>query len=477
MAALTEVKISPLPLERYAPIVGEAEVQAAIAAANAMRERAAGRSIWNVNSTEVGGGVAEMLRPLLSHARGAGVDARWAVISGSPEFFRVTKRIHNALHGEVGDGSPLGHAEHRIYDATLCHDAQELLAVVRENDVVLLHDPQTLGLAAPLARAGAKVIWRCHIGADTPNEETARGWSFLEPYLRDVHMLVFSREEYVPPFIERGRITIIQPSLDPFSPKNAPMEEDAVQAILGHVGLVAPTSGAGAPVFVRADGSPGRVDHLADVVRLGPPPSWATPLVTQVSRWDRLKDPLGVLDGFARLSLASATHGANLVLVGPNVKAVADDPDGAAVFDEVVKAYRELPHSVRGCVHLANLPTVDVEENAAIVNALQRHSTIVVQKSIKEGFGLTVTEAMWKARPVIGSAVGGIQDQIVDGESGLLLRNPRDLDAFAGLLKRLLEDPEGARKMGERAQERARERFLGVRHLLQYARLIEQLDR
>jgi trehalose synthase len=218
------------------------------------------------------------------------------------------------------------------------------------------------------------------------------------------------------------------------------------------------------------------VEHRADVIRLGRPPTWETPLIVQVSRWDPLKDPVGVMRGFASLVNGEAPSNAHLVLAGPNVTGVTDDPEGGAVFDEVHHVWRDLPHAVRDKIHLASIPTADVEENAVIVNALQRHATVVVQKSLNEGFGLTVTEAMWKGRPVLASAVGGIQDQIEDGVSGVLLKDPKDLEEFATRLRRLLDDPAWAQRLGEAARNRVRDQFLGIRHLLEYAKLIEHLD-
>jgi trehalose synthase len=227
---------------------------------------------------------------------------------------------------------------------------------------------------------------------------------------------------------------------------------------------------------VREDGSPGRVDRQADVVRHGPAPGWETPLIVQVSRWDPLKDPIGVLRGFAEFVDGEVPSRAQLVLAGPDVGAVSDDPEGAATFAEVVAAWHALGEGARARIHLVSLPMVDVEENAAIVNALQRHAAVVVQKSLREGFGLTVTEAMWKGRPVVASQIGGIQDQIVDGEHGLLLPNPTDLEAFGALVRHLLAEPSLARRLGEQARERVRERYLGVRHLIQYAELLLTLD-
>jgi trehalose synthase len=465
-----------MSIERFAPLVGKDVVDRVKALAASLRARAADRVVWNVSSTAVGGGVAEMLPRLIAYVRGTGIDARWVVITGAPEFFRVTKRIHNALHGEPGDGSPLDEAARAVYETTIEQNAQDLLARVRPRDVVILHDPQTIGLAPYLERAGAVTVWRCHIGTDQPNEQSQAGWAFLRPYLQSIAYFVFSRLAYAPEFVPRDRIAVIAPSIDPFAPKNEPLGDEVVRAILCTTGLVATDRPTVAPIFTRNDGTPGRVDRAADMMSLGGPPPWDVPLIVQVSRWDMLKDPLGVMDGFARLVARSPEISVHLMLAGPNVRAVADDPDGARVFDEVATAYRRLPHHVRRHVHLANLPTADVEENAAIVNALQRHAAIIVQKSLREGFGLTVTEAMWKGRPIIASAVGGIVDQVADGVDGLLLKDPRDLDAFAAAMHALLSRPELARSLGEHAAARARERFLGLRHLIDYGMLLDRID-
>jgi trehalose synthase len=193
----------------------------------------------------------------------------------------------------------------------------------------------------------------------------------------------------------------------------------------------------------------------------------------QVSRWDRMKDMPGVMLGFAQY--VDPSLGAHLLLCGPSVVGVADDPEGAEVLDECVELWRTLPHAARARVHLACTPMADPDEAAAIVNALQRHATIVVQKSIAEGFGLTVAEAMWKERPIVASAVGGIVDQIADGEHGLLVADPHDLQAFGAALERLLRDPAEAARFGSNARARATAEFLGDRHLEQYGRVFERL--
>jgi trehalose synthase len=472
----TEVRVPVQSIARYEDLIGGDDYARRLEIVSGAVARLSGRVVWNVSSTARGGGVAEMMGPLIGGARGMGVDARWLVIAGTPDFFSITKRLHNLLHGWPGDGGELGEAERRSYAEVLAANGVELQALVRRGDLVILHDPQTAGLVPAMRRLGATVVWRCHIGRDDPDESAParRGWSFLEPYLREADATVFSRREFIPACCDSGRARVIRPAIDPFSPKNQEMSDETVRAILVHVGLLEGPVNHGGRGFLRDDGSPGRVDRGADVVRMGRAPRWDTPVVVQVSRWDRLKDPVGVLQGFARLtpSQLGETH---LVLAGPTVRGVADDPDGPAVFAEVTAAWRALPHERRRRVQLAALPMADPCENAAIVNALQRHAAVVVQKSLAEGFGLTVTEAMWKGRPVVASAVGGIGDQIEDGRDGILLSDPDDLDAFAGALRRVLGDAGLARRLGEAARERARREFLGIRQLADYAELVEEL--
>jgi len=473
---MQEVHIPAQSIDRYIPVVGEDEVGVAHAVAEQARRRMEGRVFWHINSTAHGGGVAEILAALLPYVRGVEIDARWLVIDGSPDFFRITKRLHHALHGRSGDGSPLGDEQREVYQERLRGNSQELSALVRPRDIVMLHDPQTAGLAGELLRAGAVVVWRCHIGNDVANDQVDLGWDFLEPYLESVPAFVFTRAQYIPECCNHGRSVIIPPAIDPFSAKNQELHEGIVRAILVHAGIVEGPPGPGQPVFHRQDGSPERVDRQADIVRHGRAPHADTPLVVQVSRWDPLKDPIGVMDGFARLLDDNRAGDAHLVLAGPNVTAIADDPEGAETLDLVIERWRCLPHGHRGRIHLACLPMADSEENAAIVNALQRHASVVVQKSLQEGFGLTVTEAMWKGRAVVGSAVGGIQEQIEDGVSGLLLRDSEDITAFGLLLQRLLGDPVYAETLGQAARERVRSEYLGLRQLIQHAELLERID-
>ncbi|RKH49300.1 glycosyltransferase [Corallococcus llansteffanensis] len=470
-----EVHIQAEPLTRFAPVLGDARWGALRAHAEQASARMAGRTFWNVNSTARGGGVAEMLPWLLAYARGAGVDARWLVLEGTPDFFHVTKRLHHALHGSRGDGSALGARERALYDEVLRDNAEELLVLVRPGDVVLLHDPQTAGLAPVLAAVGARVAWRCHVGCDTPNEEVERAWEFLAPGLAAARLTIFSRAAYVPPQCA-DRAIVIQPSIDIFAVKNQPLAPEVSRAILAHTGLLRPEPGAPEPVFTRGDGLPARVSRRADLVGLGAASAPETPLVAQVSRWDPLKDPAGVLMGFARLARDSPGLRADLVLAGPSVASVADDPEAATTLNRVIALWRQQPHALRQRVQLVCLPMADLEENAAIVNALQRHASVMVQKSLQEGFGLTVTEAMWKARPVVASAVGGIQDQIVPGVNGLLVRDPSDPAEFARAVGSLLEDPVLAGRLGAEAHQHVLAHFTGARHLTAFVHVLEVLD-
>ncbi len=470
------VPLTARPASEFGSVVRGEGLAKLVSAAAEIRAKLRGRVVWNINTTAAGGGVAEMLHALLPYVCGLGVDTRWLVIGGTPEFFRITKRLHNALHGEPGDGSALGEAERSIYEDVTRRNATELCALVRPSDIVILHDPQTAGLTPHLVSHGASVIWRCHIGNDEASSEGERGWRFLEPYLRRAHAFVFSRFAYLPDFCDHGRSMIVAPSIDPFSPKNQAMSNETVKSILAHAGLVSSSGTNGARHYTMLDGSPGRVERRAEVLRMDGPPRWETPLVVQVSRWDRLKDPIGVLEGFCRIWNGSDKPEAELVLAGPDVRAVADDPEGAGVFEEVAARWRALSERLRRRVHLANLPMDDLQENAAMVNALQRHAAIVVQKSLREGFGLTVTEAMWKERALVASAVGGIQDQIEHGVSGYLLKDPTNLDSCAAALKLLLERPALAERLGRNARQRVSQQYLGMRTLMQYADLIGRLE-
>jgi trehalose synthase len=463
------IQIPANPLERFKPMLGErfAEIEQVAAWA---RENFAGRAIWHVSSTARGGGVAELLRALLPYARAAGVDVRWVVLREGPEFFAVTKRLHNHLHGDPGDGGELDADAHRLYDSVLQANIDALAPLMQSGDIVYLHDPQTAGMVAALGDNGLKVVWRCHVGVDRPNDLVRGAWDFLRPYVERADAYIFSRREYLWDGLDERKAWFMPPVIDPFSPKNQELEPGVTAAILKEIGLV-PDGLEGAPVFVRADGSPGRVEREAAILQEERVPD-AARMVAQVSRWDRLKDPHGLLEMLERHLDDPDLH---LVVVGPEAAGVADDPEGAAVYGDAAETWRRLPADVRRRAHLVSLPMRDLDENGAMVNAIQRRADVVLQKSIAEGFGLTVAEAMWKRRPMVASRVGGIQDQVVDGETGILVDDPRDLAACAKAIERILADPELARAMGEAGHQRVIDNYLAVFRLREYVDLLAGL--
>jgi trehalose synthase len=468
MGALEEVPIPAMSPERFRSLLGDGyeTVQEAIVTA---REVLGGRVIWHINSTARGGGVAELLHSLLAYARGGGADVRWMTISGNPEFFKVTKRLHNNLHESSGDGGSLGPAERKIYDDALLAAADELSQLVQPGDIVYIHDPQPAGLVPHVKTKDLSVVWRCHIGVDSPGELARAGWDFLRPYITEADAYVFSRERFVWEGLDRDRVWIVPPSIDAFSPKNQDLPQDAVNSILAVTGIEANDHFSHA-LFHRFDGSQARVGRAARLDQDAPVPQDA-PLISQISRWDRLKDPAGVL----RTVSDYCEVDAHLLLVGPSVADVSDDPEGAEVLAEVRGERDALPPDKRARVHLASLPMNDVEENAAMVNAIQRRSDVIVQKSIAEGFGLTVAEAMWKARPLVASRVGGIQDQIEDGVSGVLIDDPTDLKAVARAVDGFIADPGRAAEVGKAARQRVLDDYLGTRSLTQYMSLLKGL--
>ena len=425
-----EVWAPPLSPNRFEAVLEPndwAEFRQTLASSVALLD---GRAVWNVNSTAQGGGVAEMLRSFTSYSRGAGLDMRWMAIEGTPEFFAVTKRLHNFLHGEPGDGGELGAREREVYEAVTLDNAEELAVTVRAAghrasarpaDGRSRESPQGL-------RRGRRVAQ----SRRAPSSRTSwcdAAWDFLEPYLEEADACVFSRHAYVPGWAVNRRTMVIQPSIDAFSPKNQDMDDATALAILGHVGLL----GAGVPqdvtaTFTRYDGSPGRVDRRCDIISTGPPPGRG-----HAARHPGLAvgPPQGPRGCDARLRRARMRRHGGAPRAGRTQRQRGHRRPRRCRRSSTrsTEAWRALPHERRARVQLACLPMADIDENAAIVNALQRHSAIVVQKSIQEGFGLTVAEAMWKSRAVVATAVGGIRDQVTDGETGVLLDDPHDLRA------------------------------------------------
>jgi trehalose synthase len=471
---LREVEVKALALERLRALIGSERMGAFEALAAKARVALDHRTVWNISSTATGGGVAEMLQILLAYARGAGIETRWCVINADQRFFEITKRIHNNLYGAPGDGGPLGAAERGDYEATLRRHVDDVRSLVRPDDIVILHDPQPAGLAEAVRTAGARLVWRCHIGSDGPNEYTERGWQFVRAYVEGADGFVFSCRHFAPDWIPRERLAVIAPSIDPFSSKNVDIEPDVVLQLLRYVGLLRGDGQDSGATFVRRDGTSDRVRRTVELFDTGPPPPAEAPLVVQISRWDALKDMAGVQEAFA--TYIADNSDAHLILAGPQPSGVADDPEANDVLQECLARWRALPEAARQKTHIACIPMDDTDENATIVNALQRHASVVTQKSLAEGFGLTVAEAMWKSRAVVATAIGGMTDQVVDGETGLLVGNGVDLKQFANAVQALLDDPGRRARMGANARRRAVEHFLGDRHLEQWAQLFALMD-
>jgi len=377
-----------------------------------LAERSKGRKVLHVNSTKVGGGVAEILRSLLPLLRDIGMDARWEVISGTEEFFNTTKFFHNALQGQ----------EKSLSQSML----QNYIEVNRENarrlsfaaDYTIIHDPQPAALIENKPPTG-KWIWRCHIDISRPQWKV---WSFLRQFVGRYDAAVFS----LPRFAQRLPIPqfLIHPSIDPLSDKNRELSSSEQAQILNRLNIATDK-----------------------------------PILLQVSRFDRFKDPLGVIQAYR---LVKKHHDVQLVLAGGGA---TDDPEGEAVLSEVREAARDDPD-----IRVLLLPP---DANLEI-NALQRAATIVLQKSLREGFGLTVAEAMWKGKPVIGGFAGGITVQLVYGVTGFTV-NSAEGTAFR--IHYLLDNPEVMTKMGEDAREYVRRNFLITRHLGDWLALMSYLER
>jgi trehalose synthase len=386
-------------LDAYAPFVGAATIEEL----RLLGERLKGRRVQNVNSTAVGGGVAEILNRLLPLLHEVGVDARWDVIRGDDDFFAVTKTIHNALHGQK---VTLSEQDMTVFRATVAENLHNLELC---DDIVFIHDPQPAPLIEHRA-PGSRWLWRCHIDLSAPEPSV---WEFLRPWVERYDAAVFS----APQFSRTLAIdqVLIAPSIDPLADKNRELDAHTIENVVTGLGI-----------------DPSR------------------PLVTQVSRFDRLKDPLGVIDAFR---LARKYNDAQLLLVGGSA---TDDPEGREVLAECRERAGADPD-----IHVVELPpTANVE-----INAIQRASTVILQKSLREGFGLTVSEALWKAKPVIAGAVGGIPLQIAHRYSGILTHT---IEGTAYWIKQLLNAPEFARKLGENGREHVRQNFLLTRHLRDY---------
>jgi trehalose synthase len=470
---LQEVHVQALAPERLAPLIGPERMERFHKFAQAARDMLSGRVVANVNSAPTGGGVAEMLRTLLAYARGVGVNTRWFVINGDPDFLAITKRIHNHLYGALGDGGPLGKAEHMHYDDVLRSNAAELLTVVRPHDIVLLHNPQVAGLAADLARAGATVVWRCHVGSDTVNGHVEEAWAFLRPYLEDIDAYVFSRAEFAPPWADAEHVFVIPPSIDPFATKNQAMEPDEVDALLRYVGLLGGDGRAPSTEFIRADGSPGRVDRHADVLQTGPPRLLMRHSSCRYRR-DRIKDMSGVMTAFAEH--VDATGAAHLLLAGPVVTGVADDPEGNAVLEQCVEVWRRLPHADRSrvpsrvclCAAPMRMPSSSTRSNATPLSSPRRALRRASGSRLPRRCGSR--SRSWHQRSVASST------RSCPARTGCCSRTPAISTRSARPCGTCSTSRHTSTQLGKNARARAQAEFLGDRHLEQWAQLFAQLE-
>lgn len=375
------------------------------------------------------------------------------IATADAAVFQTTKVLHHRLHGVAAGPLPEGAAE-RAYLAFGKLNAGSLMDRLQPDDLVVLHDPQTLPMAAHLSAQGVGTVWRCHIGTNQPNQVSATTWSYLRRLWPPGMVLVFSTRELVPPQAQEWPVVIIPPSVDPSALKNVRLLPADVTAVLKQVGLL--------------DGRPpeGTMRVVSEQ------PLGDDPVILQVSRWDPLKDMPGVLRGFAESALSRT---ARLVLCGPSPAGVMDDPEAATVLHEVVRQHAGLPAAVRRRVHLVCPDLADERMNALLVNALQHRAAVVVQKSRQEGFGLTVTEAMFKGRPVVATRVGGITSQLTHERTGLLLDDPDDLPGMAALVGSLLASPGRAASLGAAAGREAAARFTTAREIADHHCLYQRV--
>jgi len=393
-------------LEDYVPIVGQATVGELFLLARQLQ----GKVIQNINSTAVGGGVAEILSRMIPLLKQLDVDARWDVIKGDEKFFFTTKKFHNGLHGvpvEISDD------EYRHFIEINRQNAQELTF----GDILFVHDPQPIALIEKRQEFGKQWIWRCHIDFSNPNPQI---WQFLEQFIIRYNAAVFS----APAFARKLAVPqiLIAPSIDPLSDKNKELPEEVIDS-----------------VFKRF-----KIDR-------------SRPVVTQISRFDYLKDPLGVIKAY---QLAKQYCDMQLVLAGGGA---TDDPEGPLIMERV----RQEAEKDNDIFVLFLPPASDIE-----INALQRGSTVILQKSLREGFGLTVTEALWKAKPTIAGAVGGIPLQIAHKYSGILSHS---IEGTAHWIRQLINEPQYARRLGANGKEHVRNNFLITRHIKDYLLLFISL--
>ncbi|WP_194949402.1 glycosyltransferase [Actinomyces trachealis] len=460
------IDVAPLPLsdlESHLDEVATRRLREGVHAAHGLLDA---RTIWVVTpSAAASSGVAETVAPLVGYARGLGLTTHWLTLDAPAEFREIAERLHANIHGQDGDGGKLADKQRDIYEHVLASNADNVIEDVREGDVVILEDPPTAGLARAFKQAGAKVVWRCHLGTDSPGEAAQIAWAFLDRYLEDVDLVIVSRPNYLPAFVAPDDAAFIAPSINPESPKNRVLDLDESWTVARLAGLFEGKPPFDAVPLLREDGRMDAFRGLDDkelVVVGGKVPEGAR-TITQVQRWDRLKGGLELVEAFAAQTEQLPSN-AHLLLVGPTPNP-DKEPAAKAVMDQIIERVSTLPPHAASRIHVMGVPARDREVNATVVNAVQRVSDVVTQRSLVEAFGLTVAEAMWKKLPVVASAVGGIQDQIADGVTGVLV-DPNDAAEWGSAVADVLSLPERASELGLAAHEAVRREFLPDRHLL-----------
>ncbi|MGC4114976.1 MAG: glycosyltransferase [Myxococcales bacterium] len=476
-------------LDAYRSVSGVELLLGELSSLGARLFRALGpRRVWMLNSTASGGGVAEMMPKLCALLNGLGIDARWLVLEpDDPAFFRVTKALHNLLHGEPGLEDLA--AARAVYDRVSREAALRLKERVVSDDLLVVHDPQPAGAGALVAAEHRpELVWRSHIGLPYANDATRRGWAFLHDYLAPYRKLIFSAESYIPEEHQR-RSAVLHPGIDPLSHKNRELRPYKLVGILRAAGLL---EGPPVPPWAHFEALASRYES-GRWVQSPIPGLLHGPVLLQVSRFDRLKGFQHLIPAFERLldqgpalsqRLKVDTERAQselgcvqLVLAGPDPEGVCDDPEAAQVLDELCARHRSLPAPLAARVHLVRLPMVDVRQNALAVNALQRLAAAAVQNSLKEGFGLTVSEALWKRTPVIASNIGGLGVQIRAGTDGLLVNDPTDAAEIAEAMLVMLAYPKEAERMACAGQVRVRDHFLVLTQLRRWLEELLELTR
>lgn len=441
--------------------------------------------VWMLNSTASGGGVAEMLPRKCSLLGELGVDVRWIVLEpDDPHFFRLTKILHNMLHGMPGQIDGKGGPE--LYQQVSC-EAAARLRFLDPHDVLVVHDPQPLGVAMNLRPdLRPRLVWRCHVGVPEGNEFSDAAWEFLMPFVEPYERTIFSAASYVPDGLV-PRSAVIAPGIDPLSHKNRELRPYKLNGVLRAAMLV---DGPQPPRWARFEAPVLRWSNGEWVAK--PIPDFLhVPLVLQVSRFDRLKGFQHLVPAFRNLLVSwrdrarhiradldrveSELGAVQLVLAGPDPEGVADDPEAGELLEELCAQVDELPEAIHHRVHVLRLPMVNAKENALIVNALQRVAMVVVQNSLREGFGLTVAEALWKGTPVVAANVGGLSMQVRHGSDGLLVFDPTNHDEIAVTLLQALTMAKEVEAMARTGRGRVRGHFLVLTQLCAWLRELRAL--